>query len=82
MILVSEPDAEAAMTVSENNLGWVVRPGMPDELAAAIRRASASRDASMGERAVAVAGAYTLDRAMAGYGTLIDELLQSRAGPS
>ncbi len=82
VILVSEPDAEAAMTVSENNLGWVVRPGMPDELAGAIRKASASADASMGARAVAAAGAFTLDRAMAGYGALVDELLQSRAGPS
>ena len=82
VILVSEPDAEAAMTVSENNLGWVVRPGMPDELAGAIRKASASVDASMSERAVAAAGAFTLDRAMAGYGALIDDLLQSRAGPS
>jgi colanic acid biosynthesis glycosyl transferase WcaI len=82
VILVSEPDAEAAMTVSENNLGWVVRPGMADELAGAIRRALVSADASMGARAVAAAGGYTLDRAMAGYCRLIDELLQSAAGPS
>ena len=67
VILVSEPDAEAAMTVSENNLGWVVRPGMADELAGAIRRALVSADASMGARAVVAAGGYTLDRAMAGY---------------
>jgi glycosyltransferase involved in cell wall biosynthesis len=80
VILVSEPDAEAAMTVSENNLGWVVRPGMPDELAGAIRRASLSADASMGERAVVAAGAFTLDRAMTGYCALVDELL--RTGPS
>jgi colanic acid biosynthesis glycosyl transferase WcaI len=77
VILVSEPDAEAAMTVSENNLGWVVRPGMPKELADAIRKASASADASMAARAVAAAGAFTLDRAMAGYCALVDELLQA-----
>jgi colanic acid biosynthesis glycosyl transferase WcaI len=77
VILVSEPDAEAAMTVSENNLGWVVRPGMPDELAGAIRRASASADASMAARAVVAAGAFTLDRAMAGYCALVDELLRA-----
>jgi glycosyltransferase involved in cell wall biosynthesis len=77
VILVSEPDAEAAMTVSENNLGWVVRPGMPDELAGAIRKAHASTDASMAERAVAAAGGYTLERAMAAYAALVDELLQS-----
>jgi glycosyltransferase involved in cell wall biosynthesis len=79
VILVSEPDAEAAMTVSENNLGWVVRPGMPDELAGAIREASVSADASIGERAVVAAGAFALDRAMADYGKLVDELLQPRA---
>jgi colanic acid biosynthesis glycosyl transferase WcaI len=77
VILVSEPDAEAAMTVSENNLGWVVRPGMADELAGAIRRASVSADASMGERAVVAAQAFTLDRAMTGYCALVDELLQA-----
>ncbi len=76
VILVSEPNAEAAMTVSENNLGWVVRPGMPDELAGAIRKASVAADTSMGERAVAAAGAYSLDRAMTGYCTLVDELLR------
>jgi putative colanic acid biosynthesis glycosyltransferase WcaI len=75
VILVSEPDAEAAMTVSENNLGWVVRPGMPDELANAIRRASLSADLSMAERAVVAVGAFTLDRAMADYCELVDELL-------
>ena len=75
VILVSEPGAEAAMTVSENNLGWVVRPGMPEELAGAIRKASLSADASMGARAVAAAAAFTLDRAMAGYCKLVDELL-------
>jgi glycosyltransferase involved in cell wall biosynthesis len=80
VILVSEPDAEAAMTVRENNLGWVVRPGMADELAAAIRNASVSADASMAARGVAASGAFTLDRAMAGYAELVDELLQPRAG--
>ena len=82
VILVSEPDAEAAMTVSENKLGWVVRPGMPNELAGAIRAASSSADASMGERAVAAAGAFTLDRAMAAYGELVDALLRPRARQS
>jgi len=82
VILVSEPDAEAAMTVNENNLGWVVRPGMPDELAEAIRAAAVSADPSMGERAIVAAGAFTLDRAMAAYGELVDELLQKRARQS
>lgn len=77
VILVSEPEAEAALTVAENNLGWVVRPGMADELAKAIRAASVSADSSMTERAVAVAGNFGRDRAMARYSGLVAELLQA-----
>ena len=76
VILVSEPEAEAALTVTENNLGWVVRPGMAEGLAKAIRIASVSTDSSMVERAVTVAGNFALDRAMAGYAQLAAELLQ------
>jgi colanic acid biosynthesis glycosyl transferase WcaI len=76
VILVSEPEAEAALTVTENNLGWVVRPGRADDLAKAIRVASVSADSSMAERAVAVAGDFALHRAMAGYARLAAELLQ------
>lgn len=81
VILVSEPDAEAALTVVENNLGWVVRPGMPDDLANAIRAASQSADLSMAARAVATAGDFSLERAMMGYADLIDELLQDARQP-
>ncbi|OIQ63055.1 putative glycosyl transferase [mine drainage metagenome] len=76
VILVSEPEAEAALTVAENNLGWVVRPGMADELAKAIRAASVSADSSMTERAVQVAGNFVRDRAMTRYSGLVAELLQ------
>ena len=81
VILVSEPDAEAALTVVENNLGWVVRPGMPDDLANAIRTASQSADLSMAARAVATAGDFSLERAMMGYAALIDELLPDARQP-
>ena len=33
VLLVSEANAEAALTVSEHGLGWVVEPGKPDDLA-------------------------------------------------
>ena len=33
VILVSEPDAEAALTVTEHDVGWVVPPGDAGELA-------------------------------------------------
>jgi len=76
VILVSEPDAEAALTVTENNLGWVVAPGMPEDLAKIIRAASQSVDSSMAERAVAAARDFSLGRAMIGYASLIDGLLR------
>jgi colanic acid biosynthesis glycosyl transferase WcaI len=76
VILVSEPEAEAALTVMENNLGWLVRPGRTEDLAKAIRVASTSVDPAMGERAVAVAGNFARDRAMAGYARLAAELLR------
>ena len=44
VVLISEPGAEAAVTIKENDLGWVVPPGMPDGLARALRIASLSKD--------------------------------------
>jgi len=76
VVLVSEPDAEAALTVAENNLGWVAMPGVPEDLAKIIRAASRSADYSMAERAVAAAQNFSLARAMIGYAGLVDELLQ------
>ena len=77
VVLVSEPEAEAALTVTENNLGWVVAPGMSDQLARAIRAASLSTDPSMAERAVAAARDFSSDRALTSYALLIHELLRN-----
>jgi colanic acid biosynthesis glycosyl transferase WcaI len=76
VVLVSEPEAEAALTVTENNLGWVVTPGRADHLAAAIRAAAASTDPSMADRVVAAAGDFSADRALTSYALLIRGLLQ------
>jgi glycosyltransferase involved in cell wall biosynthesis len=76
VVLVSEPDAEAALTIAENDLGWVVKPGRPDELAKALSVASLSRDPSMAERAVAIARSFSRDRAMSSYASLIQGLLR------
>jgi colanic acid biosynthesis glycosyl transferase WcaI len=81
VILISEPGAEAAVTIRENDLGWVVPPGMPDELATALRISSSSKDPSMGERAVAIAGRFSSDRALASYASLVGELLRDRNQP-
>jgi colanic acid biosynthesis glycosyl transferase WcaI len=77
VILVSEPEAEAALTVTENKLGWVVTPGMSGQLAAAIRAAAASSDPSMAENAVAAAGNFSPARALTSYAALVQELLRN-----
>jgi colanic acid biosynthesis glycosyl transferase WcaI len=77
VILVSEPEAEAALTVSENNLGWVVMPGMPDQLAQAIRAAASANDSSMAENAVAAAANFSPERALTSYAMLVQELLRN-----
>ena len=76
VILVSEANAEAALTVSEHGLGWVVEPGNSVDLAKAIRLASSSADASMRERAVTVSQRYDFANAMASYAELMQKLLR------
>jgi len=76
VILVSEASAEAALTVTEHGIGWVVEPGKPDDLATAIRSASLSVDSPMRERAVTVSQRYDSARAMASYAELMRKLLR------
>jgi colanic acid biosynthesis glycosyl transferase WcaI len=76
VILVSEPDAEAAVTVIEHGVGWVVTPGDAGELAKAIRLASSSKDTLMAERAAKVAERFSFAQAMVSYSVLIEDLLQ------
>jgi glycosyltransferase involved in cell wall biosynthesis len=77
VILVSEANAEAALTVSEHGIGWVVEPGKPEDLAIAIRSASLSADSAMRERAVTIARRYDFANAMASYAELMRKLLRS-----
>jgi len=77
VILVSEPEAEAALTVTENNLGWVVTPGMPDQLARAIRAAASANDPSMADNAVAAAANFSPERALTSYAMLVQDLLRN-----
>jgi colanic acid biosynthesis glycosyl transferase WcaI len=76
VLLLSEANAEAALTVSEHGLGWVVEPGKPDELARTIRMASRSEDSSRAERAATIAQRYNFADAMAGYSDLMQKLLR------
>jgi colanic acid biosynthesis glycosyl transferase WcaI len=79
VILVSETGAEAALTITEHDLGWVVPPGDAGELARTIRLAFTSEDPSRAERAAEIAGRFNLATAMASYSLLIQEL-QRRDG--
>jgi glycosyltransferase involved in cell wall biosynthesis len=76
VILVSEADAEAALTVSEHDVGWIVEPGKPEELAKMIRRAAASTDPQRAERAAEISRRFDFEIAMAAYCGLIRELAQ------
>jgi glycosyltransferase involved in cell wall biosynthesis len=77
VVLVSEPEAEAALTVVENRLGWVVTPGRADQLAETIRVASRSDDGTIAARAVRAASRFDRATAMNAYAALIDELLRN-----
>lgn len=76
VILLSEANAEAALTVTEHGLGQVVEPGNAAELARAIRLASSSDGVAIGERAVIAARRFNFADAMAGYGGLMRKLLR------
>lgn len=78
VILVSEPDAEAALTVIEHDVGWVVEPGNADALAQAVRQAAASNDTQRAERATEISKRFDFSTAMADYCRLIGELAQDK----
>ena len=74
--IVSEANAEVAVTIRDNDIGWVVPPGNPAELAAAIRAAASSGQArAKGVRAVEVASQYSFKQAMTRYRNLVHRLL-------
>jgi glycosyltransferase involved in cell wall biosynthesis len=78
VILVSEPDAEAALTVTEHDVGWVVEPGNADALAKTVSRAAGAADPQRAGRAAEIAGRFDFESAMTGYCGLIRELSQQK----
>jgi len=78
VILVSEADAEAELTVTEHDVGWVVEPGRADELANTVSRAAGAEDPRRAERAAEISRRFDFEIAMTGYCSLIRELLQKR----
>jgi glycosyltransferase involved in cell wall biosynthesis len=77
IIMCSEPDAEAAILMREENIGWVTPPEDPKALAQIISSAaSAAADTSQkGHRAALVASRFTSQIALNGYRELMDRLL-------
>lgn len=80
VILVSEADAEAALTVSEHDVGWIAEPGNAGSLANTIRRAARDVDPQRAERAAEISRRFDFEVAMADYCALIRELAQKKAG--
>jgi colanic acid biosynthesis glycosyl transferase WcaI len=78
VILISEVDAEAALTVTEHGIGWVVPPGRADELAETVRRAANSEDPLRAERATEISRRFDFNAAMADYSGLIRELAKKK----
>ena len=78
VVLVSEPEAEAALIVREHDIGWVVTPGEADELAEAISIAASSPDEARAERAAGIAQRFNLPDAMKRYAQLVLGLVRSQ----
>jgi len=78
VLIISEPDAEAALTVKEDRLGWVVTPGDARELAATIKIASGEEIRLKGARAAEKAIQFSEGSAMTKYQSLVEKLLRER----
>lgn len=80
VIICSEPDAEAAILVEEEGIGWVVPPENADAIAQTVRSAASAPAATIekGHRAVMVASGYTAEIALKAYRVLMSDLLDRK----
>ena len=77
ILAVCDADSELSRMVREEDIGWVIPPGRPDLLAAALREAAANRDRlrAMGQRARQVVEAkYTPASVIGIYQAVIEGL--------
>jgi colanic acid biosynthesis glycosyl transferase WcaI len=81
VIVAAEAQAEAALMIDEEQIGWVVPPEDPHHLANAIRSAAADRAGTRkkGQRAAAAAQKYNQEAALARYREVI---LNARNNPA
>jgi len=79
-IICSEPDAEAALILKEEDIGWVTPPEDPKALAQVIANAAADAEGTVekGRRAALIASRYTRQISLGAYRHLMDRLLQNR----
>jgi glycosyltransferase involved in cell wall biosynthesis len=79
VIVAAEATSEAALIVQEEDIGWVVSPENPNELANAIRAAASDHAATTlkGRRSAVAALKYTQDRAIARYKNVIGNVLRT-----
>jgi glycosyltransferase involved in cell wall biosynthesis len=79
IIICSDPNAEAAILIREENIGWVSPPEKPQTLAEIIASASANAETvEMGRRAATVACRYTRQIALEAYCILVDRLFDKQ----
>jgi glycosyltransferase involved in cell wall biosynthesis len=83
-IICSEPDAEAAMLLQEEDIGWVTPPEDPKALAQTIAMAAfnAASTKERGRRAAVVASRYTRQISLSAYRDLMDRLLHRQQARS
>jgi colanic acid biosynthesis glycosyl transferase WcaI len=76
--MISEPEAEAALTVSADGLGWLVPPGDAIELAKTIRIACSDKNiAARSAQAAATAVQFSRTAAFEQYLRLAEPLLET-----
>lgn len=77
VIVCSERDAEAALLLEEEDIGWVTPPENPRALADAILLAAsdAAQTTKKGRRAAEVASRYTANASLGAYRDLMERLL-------
>ncbi|WP_349642787.1 glycosyltransferase family 4 protein [Bradyrhizobium lablabi] len=80
IIICSEPDAEAAILMREEDIGWVTPPEDPEAIAQVIAFAAsaAGNTAEKGHRAAMVASRFTQKIALGAYRDVIDRLLDGQ----
>ncbi|MDB5875975.1 MAG: glycosyltransferase WbuB [Ramlibacter sp.] len=80
IVVCSEADAEAAILMREENIGWVTPPEDPKAIAEIIRQAAsdARGTSEKGHRAVLVAARFTRQIALESYRDLMDKLLDGQ----